>query len=260
MSDGADTVEVWLIDGRAAFPDLDSLLALLGPQEQRRAAACLSQEDRREYVIAHAALHCIVGERIGVAPAQVTWRIGPHGKPHLSGHARSVEVNLSHSGDLCMVAVSASRPVGVDIQRLATGATPVALARRYFPAEEARLVLEADDAVDGHDTADADDAMARSGLFARLWTRKEAFVKAAGSRLTTGLAVSMSGPAPLTAHARAVGLGPVRVDDLEAPPGYRAAIALTGAEPFSVVSRTWQWPVELSQPRATAQMQPCKGS
>ena len=178
MSDGADTVEVWLIDCRAAFAAVDGLLALLGPREHRRAEACLSQEDQREYVIAHAAVHCIVGERIGVAPAQVTWRIGPHGKPHLSGHPRSVEVNLSHSGGLCMVAVSASRPVGVDIQRLATGTTPVALARRYFPAHEARLVLEADDAVAGHDTAAASGAMARPELFARLWTRKEAFVKA----------------------------------------------------------------------------------
>jgi len=248
VSDGADPVEVWLIDCRTAYPAVDSLLALLGPQEHRRAEACLSPQDRREYVIAHAAVHCIVGERIGIAAAQVTWRIGPHGKPHLSGYARSVEVNLSHSGDLCMVAVSASRSVGVDIQRLATGTTPVALARRYFPADEARLVLE------------AEDAMAQSELFARLWTRKEAFVKAVGSRLTTGLAVSMQGPAPLTAHPRATGLGPVRVDDLEAPPGYRAAIALTGAEPFSVVPRTWEWPVELSQPRAATQTQPCKGS
>lgn len=248
MSDVADTVEVWLIDARASCPAVESLLALLGPQERERAEACISPEDRREYVIAHAAAHCIVGARIGVAPSQVAWRIGPHGKPHLSGHARRVEVNLSHSGDLCLVAVSASRPVGVDIQCLATGSTPVALARRYFPAHEARLVL------------DADDDVARPEVFARLWTRKEAFVKAAGSRLMVGLGVPMHGAVPLTVHHPLGEVGPVRVDDLEAPPGYRAAIALTGAEPFSVVSRTWDWPVTPSASSTATHTQPCKGS
>ncbi|HEU5356530.1 MAG TPA: 4'-phosphopantetheinyl transferase superfamily protein [Actinocrinis sp.] len=249
MSDGADTVEVWLIDGRASCPAVESLLTLLGPQEHRRAEACLSQEDRRDYVIAHAAAHCIVGDRIGVTPSRVRWRIGPHGKPHLDGHARQVEVNLSHSGDLCLVAVSASRPVGVDIQRLATGSTPVALARRYFPPEEARLVIDAED-----------EAVVRPEVFARLWTRKEAFIKAVGSHLTFGLAVPMHGSAPLTVRHPAVEQGPVRVDDLEAPPGYSAAIALVGAEPFSVVSRMWEWPVTLSASRAATQTQACKGS
>jgi 4'-phosphopantetheinyl transferase len=246
VSDGADAVEVWLIDGRAAHPAVDSLLALLGPEQQRRAEACLAQEDRREFVIAHAALHCIVADRIGVAPSQVAWRIGPHGKPHLSGHARGLEANLSHSGDLCLVAVSASRPVGVDVQRLASGSTAGALARRYFPAQEARLVL------------DTDDAVARPEVFARLWTRKEAFVKAVGSRLTAGLAVTMHGAAPLT--VRHPGLGPVRVDDLDAPPGYRAALALSGAEPFRVVSRTWDWSAVSATLSTAAQTQLCKGS
>lgn len=260
MSDGADPVEVWLIDGRDSCPAVGDLLALLGPHERRRAEACLSQQDRREYVIAHAALHCIVGERIGVAPPQVTWRVGPHGKPHLTGHARSVEVNLSHSGDLSMVAVSALRPVGVDIQRLAAGSTPEALARRYFPPEEAELVLDASHEVAAGDAVHVDDAPAQPELFARLWTRKEAFVKAVGSRLTTGLAVSMQGSAPLTVHARATGFGPVRVDDLAAPAGYRAAIALAGGEPFSVVSRPWDWSQAPLEPRAATQMQRCKGS
>lgn len=245
MSDVPDPVQVWLIDGRASGPDVESLLALLGPDERTRADACLTQADRREYVVAHAALRCIVADRIGVAPSQVAWRIGPHGKPHLNGHAQQVEANLSHSGDFCMVALSASRPVGVDIQRLTTGLPPAALARRYFPPEEARLVL------------DAGPTVTQAEVFARLWARKEALVKAVGSRLTLGFAVPVHGSGPLTIHHPALSPEPVRVDDLEAPPGYSAAIALTGAEPFRVVPRTWDWPEPLSAPRTATQTQPC---
>lgn len=248
MGDGADTVEVWLIDGRASCPDLANLLALLGPDERARAEACLSEADRREYAVAHAALRCIVGDRIGVTAAQVTWQIGPHGKPHLSGCERRVEANLSHSDDFCMVAISPLRPVGVDIQRLTTVSASVALARRYFPPEEVRLVL------------DAEDAAAQPEVFARLWTRKEALVKAAGSRLIAGLAAPAHGPGPLTVHHPAVSPEPVRVADLEAPPGYCAAIALIGAEPFRVVTRMWEWPEALWVPSTARQTQPCTGS
>ena len=248
MSDGADAVEVWLVDGHAPCPELANLLALLGPDERTRAEACLTQADRREYAIAHAAMRCIVGDRIGVAPAQVVWRIGPHGKPHLSGHERRVEANLSHSDDLCMVAVSASRPVGVDIQRLTTASASAALARRYFPPEEVRLVLG------------TEDAAAQPEAFARLWTRKEALVKAAGSRLIAGLAAPAHGPGPLTIHHSSVSREPIRVADLEAPPGYRAAIALVGAEPFRVVARAWEWPDALWVPSTATQKQPCTGS
>ena len=248
MGDGADTVEVWLIDGRASCPDLANLRALLGPDERTRAEACLSEADRREYVIAHAALHCIVGDRIGVAPSQVAWKLGPHGKPHLSGPERRVEANLSHSDDFCMIAVSASRPVGVDIQRLASDSTAAALARRYFPPQEVRLVLAAEDAAE------------QRAVFARLWARKEALVKAAGSRLIPGLAAPAHGPGPLTVHQPAVSPDPVRVADLEAPTGYCAAVALIGAEPFRVVTRTWEWPEALWALSTARQTQPCTES
>jgi 4'-phosphopantetheinyl transferase len=250
MGDGADTVDVWLIDGRAPCPDVVNLLALLGPDERTRAEACLSAADRREYVVAHAALHCIVGDRIGVAPAQVGWKLGPHGKPHLSvsGPGRRVEANLSHSGDVCMVAVSAARAVGVDIQRLASGSTAAALARRYFPPQEVRLVLA------------AEDAAGQAAVFARLWARKEALVKAAGSRLLRGLAAPAHGPGPLTVHHPGVSPHPVRVADLQAPPGYCAAVALIGTEPFRVVTRTWEWPQALWEASTARQRQPCTGS
>ena len=151
------------------------------------------------------------------------------------------QVNLSHSGDLCMVAVTSSRRVGVDVQRLAPSSAAAALARRYFPPAEARLVLDVDGAED------------RTDLFARLWVRKEAVVKAAGARLTQGLAVPVHGSAPVVVDFHPDSApGRYRIADVETPQGYRAAIALSGGEAFEVVQRRWTWPGASSPHAATS--------
>ena len=109
MNENTDAVDVWLIDRGSPHPALERLCALLDPGERLRADACATEEDRRRYVLAHAAVRCIVGERLGVAPTRIRWGIGPHGKPDLLGAGEGPQVNLSHSGDLCMVAVTSAR-------------------------------------------------------------------------------------------------------------------------------------------------------
>ena len=234
----ADTVDVWLVGDDLPHPALEPLHAVLDPGEQQRANACTTEAGRREFVVAHAAVRCIVGERLGVPPAQIRWTIGPHGKPELCGVDAGLRVNLSHSGGLCMVAVTGSRHVGVDVQTVVADRAAAALARRFFPPYEARLVLNGDD---------------RTELFARLWARKEAVVKAAGSRLSQGFAVPVHGSVPLTVELRAdPAPGLYRVADVEAPRGYRAAVALSGDEGFQVVRHRWTWPGTLTAHPATS--------
>lgn len=125
-----------------------------------------------------------------------------------------VRVNLAHAGDLALFAVTTGRAVGVDIEELPDARAAQRLAARYFPLAE-----------NAHVGADPD-------RFARLWTRKEACLKAAGGRLTPGLHLPVLGERPGDAF---------RVLDLPAPPGFRAAVALTGTADFAVSVRRW-WP------------------
>ena len=225
----ADLVDVWLVGEDVPDPGLDLLYAVLDPAERHRADTAMTAPDRRRFVVAHAAVRQIVGRRLGVPAEELRWSIGPHGKPELRGTGEGLRVNLSHSGGLCMVAVTDSRAVGVDIQSLISDATATALGRRYFPEAEARIVHAA-----------------RGGgpaaLFARLWARKEAVVKAAGTRLALGLAVPVHGPCPLTVELDADGVpGSYRVTDVAAPEGYRAAVAVAGDEAFRVMLHPWSW-------------------
>ncbi len=246
MTGARDTVGLWLVPDRCSGSALAALLAVLDPAEQRRAEAYRSADDRRRFVVAHGAVRCIVARRLGVAPAEIRWRHGPHGKPELAGRYTGAEVNLSHSDAVAMVAVSTSRRVGVDVQRVLSRLDAAAMAERYFPPQEADFVRAA---------ADPD---SRADRFARLWARKEALVKAHGGRLTQGLRIplydgaadagALPGALPGDAWSR-----DYRVADVPAPDGYRAAVALSGTEPFRVTLRRWTWPGPADPPPSGAE-------
>ncbi len=80
--------------------------------------------------------------------------------------------------------------------------------------------------------------------FTRLWTRKEACVKAAGGRLAQGMELPVAHPAgQFTVHRPGAALpGPWRVQDLTLPDGYAGAVALDGTRPFRAVVRSWRPP------------------
>jgi 4'-phosphopantetheinyl transferase len=250
-----DVVRVWLVTDEPSGPDPDrppgeteaereaALAAVLDAGERRRAAACRSADDRRRFVLAHAAARHIAAHRLGAPPAGIRWEHGPHGKPRLAGRWTGAQLNLSHSGALAMVALTAARPVGVDVQRVLPHLDTAAMARRYFPPCEAESV------------AAEPDPVRRAERFALLWARKEALVKAYGGRLTQGLRVpvhDLGTAAPDPYHPAAgcpvVGDGPDgwarghRITDLPAPPGYRAAVALAGTAPYRVTRHTWAAP------------------
>lgn len=216
-----DEVQVWLVADEGPGADVSDLLAVLDAEERQRAAAYRSPDDRRRYVLAHGALRSLAGAALGVPPGEIRWTRGPHGKPETAG----LRVNLSHSGEYAMVALTAARAVGVDVQQVRPGADAVAMARRYFPAYEARYV------------ASAPGAEARAARFARLWSRKEALVKAHGGRLLQALRI------PVT-HPREVPPGDAwslayHLTDLPAPPGYRAALALSGDTDVTLTHHHW---------------------
>lgn len=227
----ADEVQVWLVPDERSEQVLADLLGVLDAGERQRAAAYRSADDRRRFVVAHGAVRHIVAARTGAAAAGIRWVRGPHGKPDVAGPGTGVQVNLSHSGDVAMVAVTARRRVGVDVQRIVPRLDATAMARRYFPPAEAESVRS------------AADPQTRAALFAYLWARKEALVKAHGGRLTEGLRVPVpAGRPPAGVPAEDAWSAGYRITDLPAPPGYRAAVALSGLTDYRVTHHRWTSP------------------
>lgn len=214
----ASMVSAWLVGDVPSWV-MPALLTILDGDERRRAASFSRDEARRRFVIAHGVLRLIVAGHLGAPPSELTWQTGPNGKPELAGRWTGVHANLSHSGGLCLIAVSGRRAVGADIQRHVPGLDVLGMARRYFPPAEAQAVA---------DSADPADA------FAHLWARKEAVTKAAGARLTQVL------PLPTSAGGVDFEGDHYRVADIEARAGFRAAIALAGSDSFTVELNEWR--------------------
>ncbi|HUS08384.1 MAG TPA: 4'-phosphopantetheinyl transferase superfamily protein [Bryobacteraceae bacterium] len=185
----ANEIHVYSISLKAA-PDP----SLLSSDEQIRAARFRYAEDRERYVAAHAGLRRVLSGYLGAPAGALQFFGGPHGKPYISGSR--LQFNLSYSGDLALAAVCQTE-TGVDIERARSNFDVLRLASRFLsPAEDATLqLLPADE---------------RHEAFLRLWTRKEAALKALGCGLE-GLSRDISG---------------VHILDVALESGYLAAVAV----------------------------------
>lgn len=140
-----------------------------------------SIDARAQFVLARATLRLLLARMAGdgTEPRDLRFRYGPQGKPYLPG---GPSFNVSHSGDVLVVAIAEKGRVGVDVERV----RPVrrmarVAARRFAPAERAWMAATGDGASD-------DEA------FFRVWTRKEAFAKALGRGLAAYRAFSLAPP------------------------------------------------------------------
>lgn len=162
-------LHVWSIDLTLDPPEEHR--SDLPPSILARAARFRFPLDRRRYLTSHSALRQILSAYVGKV-ARREFELSELGKPSLPGNP--VQFNLSHAGDLAMVAVHHELPVGIDVERVQRTSDLPELAQRYFAPEECREVLSL-----------SPDAMPLG--FYRCWTRKEAIIKATGEGLSRPL-------------------------------------------------------------------------
>jgi 4'-phosphopantetheinyl transferase len=168
-------VQVWrahLDTERARAADI----ALLSPDERRRAARFHFDRDRAQYVSARATLRMLLGSYLGVGPGAVELQYSARGKPALGGALTThpLRFNVAHSRGIGLFAVALDRAVGVDVEWVRADLEVTGLARRCFSPGEAAAILAAPTGL-------------RHRLFFACWTRKEAFLKARGDGLSLAL-------------------------------------------------------------------------
>ena len=187
--DPADELHIWrasLVPGGATLAELRSLLSA---DELQRATRFVFARDRDRFVAARGHLRCILSRYLDIAPQRLRFVYGPHGKPALERSAGvGIEFNLSHSGELALVAITRDRRVGVDIELLRATLDYTPLLRDLFAPREQQAFAG----------LPADEGRLR---FFRGWVCKEAYIKACGEGLAhPPAAVEVEFPA----HAPAV--------------------------------------------------------
>ena len=208
---------VWLVPdyrhvGLAGFS------SILDGQEMERYRRFYQARDAERYTAAHVALRAVLAGYLQVEPGAVEFARNAWGKPRPgNAGAAGLEFNMSHSGDLVLIAVARGREVGVDVEQVRPGFPVLDVARSHFAEPEYALLVSLP-------------ADLRPAAFFTLWTRKEACLKATGLGLHLPLdQIDLAGDGLARDRQEAVVAGDrYAIAGLKPAPGYVGAVAVHG--------------------------------
>ena len=171
-----DVVDVWMAPLDVDAAEMDKLLRQLSPSEQKRVGALLEEKAARQYVVSRAMQRQLLASYAGGSPGEIQFGIVAMGKPTLSRPNNiGLQFNTTHSGSLVIIAVTANRDVGVDVEQMRRIPRALNVAKRCYSNVEYESVL----ALDGE---------ARDRAFLSIWVKREGTAKARGDSVWRGLA------------------------------------------------------------------------
>jgi 4'-phosphopantetheinyl transferase len=170
-----DSVHLWRVrlDG-VGYQD-ERLAALLSPEEQERAQRFLFGPHRQRFIRTHGIYRMILSKYSGIDPARITFGVGARGKPFLVPAPNRLRFNLSHSGDLMILGIAIDLELGVDVEVINHQLNWTQIAGNYFNDYEMAEIGRLPSKIE------------QLRAFYRVWTLKEAYLKARGDGLPGGL-------------------------------------------------------------------------
>lgn len=162
-------VHIWEVDLNGSFPT--DMIHHLSIEEQERAFKFRFEKDRKRWTVSRVAMRKILSRYLAISAHEIKFDYTSFGKPYFTGS--KIIFNLTHSGDKALLAVSLISDVGIDIE-MKKDIDFKRLIPRFFSEAEATAVMQSND-------------LQMSSSFYRVWTRKEAFIKAVGGGLSMPL-------------------------------------------------------------------------
>ena len=156
---------------------IDQLATFLSPDEIERANRFRFVQHQKRFIAARGILRKLLSNYLQISPNDLKFKYGNCGKPQLTGFKQDspLEFNLSHSGEYALYGFTYHHPIGVDLEYIREMPDAVKIAQRFFSEREYRLINSVEDAQ-------------KSAVFFKLWTAKEAYLKAIGKGLAGSLA------------------------------------------------------------------------
>jgi 4'-phosphopantetheinyl transferase len=149
---------------------------LLSPDESQRASRFHFRRDKNRFVGRRCFLRRCLGRYLNSQPDSIEFAYDWRGKPRLSGRFAKSELhfNTSHSAGMALLAVSAHHSVGIDLEKILPWNDLEQLVAQCFSPRETIAFRN----LSGCEATES---------FFRLWTRKEAWLKATGEGITESL-------------------------------------------------------------------------
>lgn len=172
------TVQIWYTwrPTRLASATDHRLRAVLDFQEQDWFASLATAEMQDQFLVSRGELRYLLSRYVNVAPD--AWRFGTNawGRPTITAPRppSDLDFNTAHAAGCHVWGISPGSAVGVDVERVSDSRVTEKAVETYFTPEENRWLR-------------ATPAAQRRLHLVRLWTLKEAYVKALGRGLSTPL-------------------------------------------------------------------------
>jgi len=222
-----EEVHVWPLQLEGSEVARAQCAQMLSPSELERAGRFYFEHLRTSFTFAHGLMRYVLATYVGVEPAKLEFTTGEFGKPALAGpaNASALSFNLSHSHGRALLAVSAGRDIGVDVEQENSRTDVLGIASSYFFGPERDAIVAAG-------------TERRVATFFRYWAAKESVMKAEGAGLHLPLDSFHVQFDPELTSARIENLDPAKVRagwivrSLPCEPGWHAAVA--------ALSEDWQ--------------------
>lgn len=140
-----------------------SLIEFLTPFEYNRANGYHFLKDKNRFIICRTLLKFLLAEQVGLDVNKIVLDNDSNKKPYLPSHP-SIFFNVTHSEGFAIIAI-ANSPIGVDIENVNKDFDYKEVLSSIFTKSEVDEVFNSND---------------KQRTFYKLWTRKEAIVKATG--------------------------------------------------------------------------------
>lgn len=147
----------------------------LDPMERQALARLRRDDDKAAYAMAHGLARMLFERMTGHPAAAMMLAYAPGGRPGIAGDHGHLQISLSHARKAVAVAIGWGVDVGIDVEVTTADEPDDATVELALTPRERQMVHTAGSAGE------------RERLFLRLWTAKEAILKANGLGITAGL-------------------------------------------------------------------------
>jgi len=163
------TVDIWETHLTRSPQYLEFYQSILADDELKRARQFKFERDQQAFIIARGTLRIILSHYLNLSPEQIKFKYSSKGKPSLDQDPSPLYFNLSHAHEKAIYAIAPEENIGIDIEYMRE-IEVLSLAQRFFCDSEYRWLNSLD-------------SEAQYPAFFRLWTCKEAYLKATGEGL-----------------------------------------------------------------------------
>lgn len=170
-----NTIDLWYIYPETITEVTEQFLHTQITQEEKLSLQRYKNISAQQTaLITRAICRIVLNRYTNVSPLRMQFTRNEHGKPSLSNNPSQISFNLSHNSKCIIMAVCFNDPIGCDIEDPNRKVSIDTISNRYFTdIEDQQLNALADQQKKSH--------------FFKLWTLKEAFVKATGVGISLGL-------------------------------------------------------------------------